>query len=94
MWQVVQSAGPDPPAPEAAEDADRRILERQSLGGFGGDGGGSVRGGGGSLRALAQSISFRGTSVESVRKLLALEMTPPLLPAGTLQPSPERKGIV
>ena len=93
--QVVESAGANPPALETGEDdADRRILERQSLGGPSGGDGGSVRGGGGSLRSFAQSISLRATSVESVRKFLTLEMTPPVPPAGTPQPSPEKKGIV
>ncbi len=95
MGQVVQSAGPDPPVPEGDEESDRRILERQSLGGpSGGSLGVPIGGVGGSLRGLAQSLSFRGTSVESVSKFLALEMTPPVLPGKTPQPSPDRKGIV
>ncbi|CAL8463805.1 g3339 [Coccomyxa elongata] len=86
--QVVQSAGVDPPGPETLDDAsDRRILERQALGGPSG-------GGGGSLGPSGGGPSWRATSMETARKFLALEMSPSLPPAGSPQPSPEKKGDV
>ncbi len=87
--QVVQSAGPDPPGLETLDEAaDRRILDRQALGGPSGGGGGSLRGPSG------RGLSWRATSMETARTFLALEMSPPVPPAGSPQPSPEKKGDV
>lgn len=93
--QVVQSAGADPPPPEEpGDDPHRAFLERQSLGGTSPGIGGSLRDGANAVRAFGQSLSWRATSVESVRKFVELEMAPPLVPAAAPQTPPEHKGTV